>query len=90
MAKQKFHEQFDGYVKDDCVLIRPEAWVRRCAGADHMEIANYLHTRGDLLTRDDGKFSMTVSTIAKPERVYVVRRAALVASDTSDTSDTGK
>ena len=32
MAKQKFHEQFDGYVKDDCVLIRPEAWVRRCAG----------------------------------------------------------
>ena len=53
--------------------------------ADHVEIASYLHARGDLLTRYDGKFSMTVSTIAKPERVYVVRRAALVASDTSDT-----
>jgi hypothetical protein len=78
---------YDGFVKDDLVLIRPEAWIRR-AGAAHEEIAKYLYARGDLLTRNDGKFSMTVSTIAKPERVYVVRRAALVASNTSDTSDT--
>jgi hypothetical protein len=87
--RRNFPSACDGYIKDDLVLIRPEAWVKR-AGTDHEEIARYFHARGDLLTRDDGKFSMTVSTIGGSERVYAVRRAALIASDTSDTSDTGK
>jgi hypothetical protein len=77
---------YDGFVKDDLVLIRPGAWIRR-AGAAHEDIAKYLYARGDLLTRNDGKFSMTVSTIGDSERVYAVRRAAISASDTSDTSD---
>ena len=91
MAKQKFHEQFDGYVKDDCVLIRPEAWVRRCAGADHVEIARYFHARGVLLTSEkDGKFSKTVQTIGRSGRFYVLRQTALVPPDTSDTPDSEK
>ena len=68
------------------MLIRPEAWVKR-AGTGHEEIARYLHGRGDLLAHNDGKFSKSVSIFGKSERVYVVRQAALIASDTS-TSDT--
>jgi hypothetical protein len=80
LAKQQNSlETYDGFVKDDFVLIRPEAWVKR-AGADYEGIARFLYARGDLLTRNDGKFSMTVSTLGDSERVYVVRRAALIAS----------
>jgi hypothetical protein len=62
MAKQqKSPEAYDGYVKDGLVLIRPEAWVKRCAGADHVEVARHLHARGVLLASEkDGKFSKTV------------------------------
>ena len=89
MAKQqKPPEAYDGYVKEDLVLIRPEAWVKRCAGADHVEIARHLHARGVLLANEkDGKFSKTVQTIGRSERFYVMRRTALVPPDTSDTPD---
>ena len=90
MAKQQGPpEAYDGYVKDDLVLIRPEAWLKRCAGANHMEIAKHLHTKGILLVNEkDGKFSKTVQTIGRSDRFYVVRRTALVPLGTSDTSDT--
>jgi hypothetical protein len=95
--QQKSLEAYDGFVKDDFVLIRPEAWVKR-AGADHEEIARYLYARGDLLaTEKDGKlitFSTTASTIGDSERVYAVRRTALrppeVPSDRSDSCDSKK
>jgi hypothetical protein len=84
-------KQHDGYIKGDLVLIRPEAWVKRCAGADHVEIARHLHARGVLLASEkDGKFSKTVQTIGRSERFYVVRRTALVPPDTSDTPDPEK
>ena len=92
MAKQqKSPEAYDGYVKDGLVLIRPEAWVKRCAGSDHVEVARHLHARGVLLASEkDGKFSKTVQTIGRSERFYVVRRTALVPPDTPDTSDPEK
>ena len=92
MAKQqKSPEVYDGYVKDGLVLIRPEAWVKRCAGADHVEIARHLHARGVLLASEkDGKFSKTVQTIGRSERFYVVCLTALVPPDTSDTPDPKK
>jgi hypothetical protein len=83
---------YDGFVRDDLVLIRPEAWVKR-AGTSHEEIARYLHVGGNLLTRDDGKLSMSVTIFSKSERFYAVRREALAAAalnDTNDTRDTGK
>ena len=86
--QQKSPEAYDGYLKDSLVLIRPEAWVKRCAGADPMEIARYFHARGILLASEkDGKFSKTVQTIGRSERFYVVRRTALVPPGASDTSD---
>jgi hypothetical protein len=89
--QQKSPEAYDGYVKEDLVLIRPEAWVKRCAGADHVEMARHFHARGVLLANEkDGKFSKTVQTIGRSERVYVVRRTALVPPDTSDTPDPEK
>jgi hypothetical protein len=91
MAKQKSPEASDGYVKDGLVLIRPEAWVKRCAGTDPMEIARYLHARGVLIASEkDGKFSKTVQTIGRSERFYVMCRTALVPPDTSDTPDPEK
>jgi hypothetical protein len=90
-AKQKSPEAFDGYVKDDLVLIRPEAWVKRCPGGDHVEIAKHLHARGVLIANEkDGKFSRTVQTLGRSERFYVVRRTALVPPDTSDTPNPEK
>jgi hypothetical protein len=89
--QQKSPEAYDGYVKDGVVLIRPEAWAKRCAGADSAEIARHLHARGALLASEkDGKFSKTVQTIGRPERFYVVRRTALMPPDTSDTPDPEK
>ncbi len=89
--QQKSLEVYDGYVKNGLVLIRPEAWVRRCAGADHVEIARHLHAKGVLLASDkDGKFSKTEQTIGRSERFYVVRRTALTLPDTSDTPDPEK
>ena len=71
------------------MLIRPEAWVKRCAGADHVEIARHLHAKDALLVSEkDGKLSKTVQTIGRSERCYIVRRAALVLPSTPDTSDT--
>jgi putative DNA primase/helicase len=89
MAKQQTSpEAYDGYIKDDLVLIRPVAWARRCAGTDPAEIARYLHARDILLASEkDGKFSKTVQAIGRSERFYVIRRTALVPPDTSDTSD---
>jgi hypothetical protein len=90
MAKQqKPPEAYDGYLKDDLVLIRPEAWVKRCAGANPMEIAKHLHTMGVLLaSENDSKFSKTAQAVGRSERFYVVRQTALVPPGTSDTSDT--
>jgi hypothetical protein len=84
-------EACDGYVKEDLVLIRPEAWAKRCAGADHVEIARHFHAQGALLASEkDGKFSKTVQTIGRSERFYVMRRTSLVPPDTSDTPDPKK
>ena len=56
-----------------------------------MEIARRLHARGVLLASEkDGKFSKTVQTIGRSERLYVVRRTALIPPDTSDTPDPEK
>src|SRR5262249_9719826 len=89
--QQKPPEAHDGYIKEGLVLIRPEAWVKRCAGADHVEIARHFHARGVLLANEkDGKFSKTVQTIGRSERFYVMRRTALGPPDTSDTPDPEK
>jgi hypothetical protein len=91
-AKQeKAPEAYDGYVKEGLLLIRPEAFVKRCAGADHVEIAKHLHATGVLLANEkDGKFSKTAQTIGRSERFYVMRLTALVPPDTSDTPDPEK
>jgi uncharacterized protein (DUF927 family) len=88
---------YDGFVKpgkdgeDELVLIRPEAFEKRCAGADPAAIARHLHAEGDLLASDKGgKLSKTVQTLGQSERFYVFRRTALVLPDTPDTSDPGK
>jgi hypothetical protein len=88
MAKQQKPELYDGYVKDGLVLIRPEAWAKRCAGADHVEIARHLRARDILVASEkDDKSSKTVQTIGRSDRFYVLHRTALMPSGGSDTSD---
>jgi hypothetical protein len=88
-AKLAKQQDYDGFVQDDLVLIRPEAWIKR-AGTDHEEIARYFHGKGDLFTRDDGKFSKSISILGTSARFYALRRAALGVRDTNDTNDTEK
>jgi hypothetical protein len=69
---------FDGYVKPNRILIRPEAWRRYCNGFDPADIARHFQTRGVLIA-DEGGISKTEQAIGKSERFYVVLRAALTS-----------
>ena len=89
-AKLVKQQEYDGFVQDDLVLIRPEAWVRRCTGADHEKIARHFYGSGDLLTRNDGKFSKSISILGTSARLYALRRTVLSVRDTHDTNDTEK
>jgi hypothetical protein len=77
-AKQKTPELFDGYAKDDRVLVRPEAWRRLCNGFDHGEIARQLLEEGMLIAdHSGGKLSKLEKVMGKTERYYVLKRASL-------------
>jgi hypothetical protein len=76
-VRQKTPELFDGYVKDDCVLIRPEAWRRYCSGFDPGEIAKQLQREGVLMAGNDGKPERPERAIGKLKRYYVLKRSSL-------------
>jgi hypothetical protein len=75
-AKQKTPELFDGYVKPDRILIRPEAWRRYCNGSDTGEIARHLHRKGVLIA-DENSVSKSEQVIGRTQRFYVWSRASL-------------
>ena len=74
--KQQTPELFDGYVKPDRVLVRPEALRRYCNGFDPGEIAERFRQRGVLIPGDK-KLSRTEQVIGAGGRFYVLRRASL-------------
>jgi uncharacterized protein (DUF927 family) len=76
--RQKTPELFDGYVKPDRVLIRPEAWRRLCNGHDPAEMAKHLQQQGALIADyNGGKLARPEQVIGKVERFYVLSRASL-------------
>jgi putative DNA primase/helicase len=77
-VKQKTPELFDGYVKPDRVLVRPEAFRRYCNGSDPGEIARHLQQRGVLIPGKKG-MSKSEQVIGKTDRFYVWSRASLTA-----------
>jgi hypothetical protein len=74
--KQRTRELFDGYVKPDRVLVRPEAWRRYCNGFDATAIAQHFQHRGALIA-DDKSLSKSEQVIGKTGRFYVLSRASL-------------
>ena len=74
--KQRTPELFDGYVKPDRVLVRPEAWRRYCNGFDATTIAQHFQHRGALIA-DDKSLSKSEQVIGKTGRFYVLSRASL-------------
>jgi hypothetical protein len=76
-AKAKTPEQFDGFIKSDHVLIRPEAWRRYCDGGEPGEIARHFLDRGVLVPGDNGSLSKSQQVIGGSGRFYVLRMAAL-------------
>jgi putative DNA primase/helicase len=79
-AKQKTPELFDGYVKADRILVRPEAWRRYSNGFDHSEIARQLHKDGALIADvRGGKLSRSEKIMGRTERFYVLKRASLAS-----------
>jgi uncharacterized protein (DUF927 family) len=76
-AKAKTPEHFDGFIKSDHVLIRPEAWRRYCDGVEPAEIARHFLDRGVLVAGDNGSLSKSQQVIGGSGRFYVLRMAAL-------------
>jgi hypothetical protein len=75
-SKQRTPELFDGYVKPDRILVRPEAWRRYCNGFDPTAIAQHFQHRGALLA-DDNSLSKSEQVIGKTGRFYVLSRTSL-------------
>jgi len=74
--KQRTPERFDGYLKPDRILVRPEAWHRYCNGSDPAAIAQHFRQRGALIANDNS-LSKTEQLIGKTGRFYVLSRASL-------------
>jgi hypothetical protein len=76
-AKAKTPEVFDGFIKADLVLIRPEAWRRLCDEADSSEVARHFLARGVLVPGVDGGLSRSNQALGGSGRFYVLRTTAL-------------
>jgi hypothetical protein len=76
-VKAKTPKHFDGFIKSDHVLIRPEAWRRYCDGIEPAEIARHFLDRGVLVPGDNGSLSKSQQVIGGSGRFYVLRMAAL-------------
>jgi putative DNA primase/helicase len=74
--RQRTPERFDGYVKPDRILIRPEAFRQYCNGSDPGDIARHLRQRGVLIA-DGNSMSKSEQVIGRTQRFYVVSRASL-------------
>jgi putative DNA primase/helicase len=70
-AKQKTPELFDGYVKPEHILVRPEVFERLCNGLDR-EIANLLQQQGSLTPSGKGERSRAEQVVGKVERFVVL------------------
>jgi putative DNA primase/helicase len=75
-VKQRTPELFDGYVKPDHILVRPEAWRRYCNGSDPTATAQHFQRRGALIAKDNS-LSKTEQVVGKTGRFYVLSRASL-------------
>jgi uncharacterized protein (DUF927 family) len=78
-AKLATPDLFDGYVKEDRILIRPEAWRRLCEGYDAGEVAEHLRREGALIPGDEtkGELARVETLFGKTGRFYVLRRSSL-------------
>jgi putative DNA primase/helicase len=77
-VKQETAKDFDGYVKPDRILVRPEAWRRYCNGVDPSELARQFQQRGVLIADGEG-VSKAEQVIGKLDRFYVLLRGPLTA-----------
>jgi uncharacterized protein (DUF927 family) len=77
--KQGTPDEFDGYVKEDRILIHPEAWRRLCRGYDAGEVAEHLRREGALIPGDEtkGELARVETLFGKTGRFYVLRRSSL-------------
>jgi uncharacterized protein (DUF927 family) len=76
-AKAKTPEHFDGFVKFDHVLIRPETWRRYCDGVEPTDVARHFLGRGVLVPGKNGSFSKSEQVIGESGRFYVLLMSAL-------------
>jgi hypothetical protein len=74
--KQAHTADFDGYVKPEHVLIRPEVFERLCNGLDR-EIANLLQRQGLLIPSGKGERSRAEQVAGKVERFVVLSLTSL-------------
>jgi len=70
---------FDGYAKEDRILVHPEAWRRLCEGCHTGEVAEHLRREGALIPGDEtkGELARVETVFGKTGRFYVLRRSSL-------------
>jgi uncharacterized protein (DUF927 family) len=74
--KQRAPQLYDGYIKPNRILVRPEAWRRYCNGFDPAAIAQHFKQRGALIA-DGNSLSKSEQVIGKSGRFYVLSRVSL-------------
>jgi len=78
-AEQKGEQNFDGYLKDGRMLVRPEAWHRLWAGLDADDVKEHLRRAGLLIPGRNGDVPSLekFESKAPPARFYVLAPAFL-------------
>jgi uncharacterized protein (DUF927 family) len=75
-VKQRTPELYDGYVKPDRVLVRPDALRRYCNGFDPIEIARVFQRRGALIASKNDP-SKIEQVPGRTDRFYVLSLTSL-------------
>jgi hypothetical protein len=75
-VKQRTPELYDGYVKPDRVLVRPEALRRYCNGSDPVEIVRIFQRRGALIASKNDP-SKIEQVPGRTDRFYVLSLTSL-------------
>jgi hypothetical protein len=76
--KMDIADQFDGYIKGEHVLVRPEAWHRWWAGLDADAVKKYMREMGLLLADPSDPLSLQkFKSKTPPARFYVLAKAVI-------------
>ena len=76
--QRKMEAEFDGYIKDENILVLPKAWHRLWAGLDADAVKKHLRETGLLIADPKDKLSLQkFQSKTPPARFYVLNKAVI-------------